>query len=340
MSWVLLTQDLPPGFVGGVASWVVDAANALAEGGQSVTVVARDTGDTAEWDARQRWPVVRVQGRSWRRWQGLWLARASRALVQPGVTVLCATWPTATGVAPRARKVGARVLVAAHGSELTTHAVAPRALRALLGTVEWRPVSAFLAGQLRRLGAPPERIRVTPMPLPLGPWPPPAGARVGLVCVARLTPLKAVERAIALARRLELPLTIVGDGPERAALEGAARGADVRFLGRRTRPDTLTTLSQAAAVVLLSRADPHGRGAEGLGLVLLEAAARGVPGVVSPVGGLPEAVGPGVVLDNPELPDLDPVRALLADPEAGARARRWVAQHHGPAAFRAALGGE
>ena len=50
--------------------------------------------------------------------------------------------------------------------------------------------------------------------------------------------------------------------------------------------------------------------------------------------------GPGVVLDNPELPDLEPVRALLSDPEAGARARRWVVQHHGPAAFRAALGGE
>ncbi len=73
--------------------------------------------------------------------------------------------------------------------------------------------------------------------------------------------------------------------------------------------------------------------------MLLEAAARGTPVVGSRVGGIPEAVGPGLVFDDGLAGDLGPLQALLRDPEAGARARDWVSAHHGPAAFVAALAG-
>ena len=52
---------------------------------------------------------------------------------------------------------------------------------------------------------------------------------------------------------------------------------------------------------------------------------------------MPEAVGPGLILEDPDKPDLDAIRALLEDPEAGTRAHAWVKQTHGPAQTRTVL---
>ena len=337
MRWLLVTVDLPPAVQGGVASWVDDAATALALGGHAVTVLARQGPDTASWDASRPYRVVRVWGRSWGRWQALWLRRAAAPLLPQTDAVLCATWPCASGVAADAIRRGLSVRVGAHGSEITRLETAPPALRGLFAQVAWCPVSHFLAGQLLRLGAPAGQVRVAPMPLPVHPSPRPWDARQGLVCVARLTPLKGVERAIRLARRLQEPLVVVGDGPAREALAREARGGDVVFRGMLPRPQALEALAGARAAVLLPRPEPSGRGAEGLGLVLLEAAARGVPAIGCATGGVPEAVGPGLVLEDADQPRLDAVLALLSDRQAGARAMEWVQRAHGPAAFRAAL---
>src|SRR5579864_8270390 len=51
--------------------------------------------------------------------------------------------------------------------------------------------------------------------------------------VSALVPYKRIEVAIEACRRARVPLTIAGDGPERARLERAANG-NVRFVGRRT----------------------------------------------------------------------------------------------------------
>ena len=67
-----------------------------------------------------------------------------------------------------------------------------------------------------------------------------------------------------------------------------------------------------------------------------QAAAAGTPVIGCHTGGVPEAVGPGLVLDDPDAPDLSRVRALLRDPGAGATARRWVCEQHGPEPFVAA----
>jgi glycosyltransferase involved in cell wall biosynthesis len=148
------------------------------------------------------------------------------------------------------------------------------------------------------------------------------------VLVARLTPLKGLERTVRLAKGLGVPLTVIGDGPARTRLSATS---SVRFLGRLPRAQALAHLASARAAVLLPRVDEDGTGAEGLGLCLLEAAARATPVIGCRVGGVPEAVGPGLVLDDPDHPDLDQVARFLDDPEAGARARAWVSHHHGPA---------
>ena len=93
----------------------------------------------------------------------------------------------------------------------------------------------------------------------------------------------------------------------------------------------MEAIADAAAMVLLPRVDQDGSGAEGLGLCLLEAAARGIPTIGCRTGGVEEAIGPGLLLDDPENPNLPRVEAFLSDPEHGPRARSWLQDTHGPA---------
>jgi len=202
---------------------------------------------------------------------------------------------------------------------------APPPLRALSTAVDaWLPVSGFLARELERLhlvepGDP--RVHILPMPIPV-PTTDPAIRGEALVCVARPTPLKGIDRVVALAQALGRPLHLIG--PD------ATAHAHVNALGVLSRPETLQRVAQAAACVLLPRTDDCGFGAEGLGLALLEAANHGVPVIGCATGGVPEAVGPGLLLDNPDDPDLDAVESWLSEPTHGDHARTWLRAHHGP----------
>jgi glycosyltransferase involved in cell wall biosynthesis len=89
-------------------------------------------------------------------------------------------------------------------------------------------------------------------------------------------------------------------------------------------------MNQASATLLLSKVGPGGAGAEGLGLVLLEAQARGCPVISSGTGGLAEATEQGLILADSDTPDLDRVRSFLGDLGAGERARKWVRARHSP----------
>jgi glycosyltransferase involved in cell wall biosynthesis len=116
--------------------------------------------------------------------------------------------------------------------------------------------------------------------------------------VARLTPQKRVHlRSDALSelwrRDLRLPLTIVGDGPERSALEARARtlglGASVHFTGMVPPSEVGRRLAEMDVMLFPARA-------EGFGLTAVEALAAGVPVVACHDGGgvldiVPEAGG-------------------------------------------------
>lgn len=317
----VISPEYPP-HPGGIATWSEGLTEGLTQLGHPVRafVKQRRSGPGAE-------PIY---GRSWRRMAGLW-TRLQVPVAQADALVF-ACWRMATLAAPAARARGVPVVVAVHGSDVSRLSRAPTALARLheLG-VQFVAVSEFLKARMAAMGLP---ARVLPMPIRLNPAPSPSSERAGLIAVARLGPLKGVDRCVRLCAAMGQTLTVVGDGPQRLALTLLAEelGTSVRWEGTLSRKETRQRMGQSRACLLLSRPDVDGAGQEGLGLVLLEAQAEGTPAVGVSVGGVPEAVGPGLLLQSPD----DSRRSaellsdwLLADARS-AQAHAWVSKNHSP----------
>ena len=116
--------------------------------------------------------------------------------------------------------------------------------------------------------------------------PDPAIPRTGLLYVGRLSREKGVGVLLDAVAGTGVPLRIVGEGPERAALEARAP-ANVRFLGALSRADVLREMASARALVVPSL------WYEGFPMVVVEAFAHGTPVIASEIGGLAEVVSAG-----------------------------------------------
>lgn len=206
-------------------------------------------------------------------------------------------------------------------------------------------VSGAVRDDLLRLGiGDPARWRVVPPGFDLGPLLrsqvdreaartslglPPEGSAVGIV--GRLVPIKGHEVFLEAARRVaerraDVTFVVVGDGELRATLEDRARralGARVRFTGWVA---ALPELYAALDVVALSSLN------EGTPVVLIEAAAAGLPVVATDVGGVRDVVvdgGTGYLVASGDAVALaERIDDLLGDRERaraiGAEARRRV----------------
>jgi glycosyltransferase involved in cell wall biosynthesis len=139
--------------------------------------------------------------------------------------------------------------------------------------------------------------------------------------VSALVPYKRLEVAIDAAGRLAAPLTIVGDGPDRARLQGRA-GHTVEFVGRRSNEEIRELYRRAAAVLL--------PGEEDFGIVPVEAQACGRPVVALGAGGALESVTDGLT----GVLVAEPSAEAFADGMARARERRWDPQALRVAALR------
>jgi glycosyltransferase involved in cell wall biosynthesis len=162
------------------------------------------------------------------------------------------------------------------------------------------------------------------------------GAR--LAFVGRLVPRKGANvliEALARVRERGVPaeLAIVGDGPERQALEALVAdrglGAAVRFHGALDETSVASVLRQSSVLVVPSLS-------EGLPVVIMEAMGSGLPVVASAVDGIPELVRDGetgTLVPPADLERLaDAILALLADPASARRmgdaGRRLVTDRH------------
>jgi glycosyltransferase involved in cell wall biosynthesis len=187
-------------------------------------------------------------------------------------------------------------------------------------------ISDYCRAQLMRLVEPEhwERLHVVHCGVRPADYDAPARAGDGpphVVSVGRLAPMKGFGVLLeALADVDGATLTLVGDGPDRTALETSARRlglADrVRFAGALGAGEVTELLREADVFCLPSFA-------EGVPVVLMEAMAARVPVVTTTVMGIPELVADGetgrlVPPGRPE-PLAAALRELAADPAARAR---------------------
>jgi glycosyltransferase involved in cell wall biosynthesis len=202
---------------------------------------------------------------------------------------------------------------------------------------------------VERFGIPPWTIRVIPPGVDTAFFCPgdrdAARAKFGvasdafvLVVVRRLVPRMGVDvlldavAELRSVRDVTPTVLIAGDGTARSQLERRAHdlGLDgaVRFLGRLP-DDRIVDLYQAADLNVVPSV-----ALEGFGLVVLEAAACGIPSVVTAVGGLPEAaalIEGGIVVPAGDVAAMaravgDVMQGRRVPPERGA-VRRAVEGH-------------
>jgi len=161
-------------------------------------------------------------------------------------------------------------------------------------------VSDYIRQKVIQLGFPEEKIRVHYMGIDtqtIKPRDPSLETRT-LLHVARLVEKKGTEYLIRafseVARKdSEVQLIIIGDGPLKLRLiqlrDSLGLTDRIQFLGAQPHAAVLEMMQKAAALVLPSVTAESGD-AEGLGMVLLEAAATGVPVIGTLHGGIPEAI--------------------------------------------------
>jgi glycosyltransferase involved in cell wall biosynthesis len=112
-----------------------------------------------------------------------------------------------------------------------------------------------------------------------------APIRPRFLIVSALVPYKRVDLAMVAARRAGIALTVVGDGPERAALEPLA-GDGIDLVGRKTDEEIRELYRTSLATIL--------PGEEDFGIVPVESQACGRPVVALGRGGALDTVVPGV----------------------------------------------
>ncbi len=351
MRIAILIGRFPPGVVGGAEIQAETWARRLSARHRVTVITRRDPASQPLREARDGFDVVRVPVSPLPVWRTIAdlaaIDRAVRALPERPDVLLCfMTFVPGLAGVRTGRALGIPAIVWIRGEEeyrlgrsRVHRIVSPWVWSGARGvlvqseanrTALLRELEAHAPG---RLAAVRGRLDVVAngLELPQGPFP--AGARV--LSVGRLIAGKAMDVVIDAAAAEGAPLTIAGDGPERAALEARARaaGADVRFTGFADRAALGGLYAEASCFVLASR------WGEGLPNVLLEAMARARPVIATPCAGIRDLLVDGVnglLVPADDVPALRAALRRLRDDPAlaarlGAEARRTVERFAWPA---------
>jgi phosphatidyl-myo-inositol dimannoside synthase len=284
-------------------------------------------------------------------------------LRQRPVAIICVH----VNLAPLARLValGRPYVVVAHGKDVWGELKPSRLAALRTATAVWS-VSSFTDERLVDQGIDRRQLRRLMLGVDVPEIPPARSESPSpeVLIIARLTHDTTYKGADALIEALphlrrdfpDLKLRVVGTGNAVPMLEGLAQAHQVRdmvdFLGYQT-DDQLRSLRASCWVFALPcryRIDPIPEG-EGLGLVLLEASAAGMPIIAGNAGGATEAILPDVTGllvapgDNDDL--IAALRTLLGDDglrrQMGSAGHRWIRERRSRVASNAcalALAGE
>jgi len=209
------------------------------------------------------------------------LGREAARIATGTPSVIHAHWWIPAGLAAPERFP---LVVTSHGTDVRLLDLLPARLlarRVFRRAKVVTAVSRHLAGRIHdATGREVGNAYVQPMPVDTVGWQWSGGGE-GIIVVARLTAQKRIDLVIDAAGRLGVPCVVVGDGPERAALEARASAVAsglVEFTGTLPFDEVRARLLAAAVAVLPARA-------EGFGLAGAEALMSGVPLVVCRDGG-------------------------------------------------------
>ncbi|MET3804996.1 phosphatidylinositol alpha-1,6-mannosyltransferase [Nakamurella sp. UYEF19] len=354
---LLVTNDFPPR-QGGIQSYVQALSERLPA--QDLVVYAPAWPGAAEFDAAQRFEVVRHPG-------SLMLpvpsvARRAAELIRRHH--LEAVWFGAAAplalLTPTLRRAGiVRSVASTHGHEVGWSMLpgSRQALRSIGRHVDVVTfVSRYARGRIAAALGPMAALEYLPAGVDTEVFAPdPVGrarirAQFGLgdrpvvVCISRLVARKGQDVLIKALPAIiaSVPgavLLVVGDGPDRAALERSAADLGVAdhvvFTGAVPWLELPAHYAAADVFAMPCRTRGGGLDVEGLGIVFLEASAMELPVVAGDSGGAPEAVldgATGVVVPGR---DVDAVAAavveLLTDRDTarqwGTAGREWITGH-------------
>jgi glycosyltransferase involved in cell wall biosynthesis len=352
MRVLFISYELPP-IGGGGGRAALQVARRLARRGHSVAVLSSLFPGLPEQEQSDGVAIHRLRVRRKKRDECTPIELASfmlrsipaarRLADEMKPSVVCAFFGIPGGPAAwrLRRRRGIPYVLSLRGSdvprpELAAHQRLHALTRPLLRRM-YRDAAGLIAvsDSLRRAALavlPSARIEVIPNGVDTERFKPPAGragpaGRPELLFVGRLREFKGVQDAIAalpaLERALGRParLTIIGDGPSRAALEAqaaalraAGSNSEVRFLGWLD-PAGLPAAYESASLLLLPSY------VEGHSNVILEALAAGLPCVASDAAGIRETITDG--REGILIPPRDPDALARAAARVLADAETW-----------------
>jgi phosphatidyl-myo-inositol dimannoside synthase len=352
---LLVTNDFPPR-PGGIQNYLQAMVDRMPAG--ELAVYAPAWPGAAEFDAALAYPVHRHP--------------TSLMLPTPDVAQCAAALSRAHGAttvwfgaaAPLAllgpvlrRRAGIRRVVAStHGHEVgwSMLPVARQALRRIGRDADaLTVVSRYTRGRFAAAFGPDAALEHLPPGVDTGVFRPDPAARAALrgryglgdapviTCVSRLVARKGQDQLIRVLSRVRarVPgarLLLVGHGPDVGRLRRLADrhgvAEHVVFTGAVPAPELPAHHAVGDAFALPCRTRGGGLDVEGLGIVLLEASASGLPVVAGDSGGAPETVREGVTGHVVGGRDADALAAvligLLSDPDRarrmGAAGREWM----------------